>query len=196
MQQRVDDGWNERILPRTRYFPANRRSEAWANSSPMSIASVADAPPSLAITGPSTTTKDPFDVTLTFDKAVTGFAVDDITVTSGSKGMLTAGTGAKANRVWTLRVTPLAGLDGSVTVAVAADQASHRGSATPPASTDFAVDTRAPELSQTDGAVVFGAALVLSYNEALAATAPSKTQYSVRHSASGASEWTSVTVTG
>ena len=37
LQQRLNGQWGERILPRTRFLPAHRRSEGWANSSPVSI---------------------------------------------------------------------------------------------------------------------------------------------------------------
>ena len=44
LQQRVDGGWGERQLPRSRYFPANAGHNRWLNSTPMtvSVASIED----------------------------------------------------------------------------------------------------------------------------------------------------------
>ncbi len=37
LQQRVNGEWNERILPRSRFFPADPGNNRWLNSSPISI---------------------------------------------------------------------------------------------------------------------------------------------------------------
>ena len=42
LQQRVDGRWGERVLPRSRYFPADATINRWLNSTPMAV-SVADA---------------------------------------------------------------------------------------------------------------------------------------------------------
>ena len=60
------------------------------------------------------TNSSPFEVTITFDEDVTGFTVDDITVSNGSASNLSIVT---ANSVWTVDITPSA--DGEVTVDVA-----------------------------------------------------------------------------
>lgn len=62
--------------------------------------------------------------TFTFNEVVTGFTASDITVTNGTKGTLNATTeGPNAGKVYTMVITPTAGLSGNVTVALAADQA-------------------------------------------------------------------------
>lgn len=61
--------------------------------------------------------KAPFEVTFTFSKEVTGFALEDIAVTNGSASALKA----VSQKIYTALVTPLA--DGEVSIAVAADVA-------------------------------------------------------------------------
>ncbi|WP_170114091.1 Ig-like domain-containing protein [Pontibacter mucosus] len=61
--------------------------------------------------------KAPFEVTFTFSKEVTGFALEDITVTNGSASALKV----VSQKIYTALVTPLA--DGEVSIAVAADVA-------------------------------------------------------------------------
>ncbi len=62
--------------------------------------------------------------TFTFSEAVTGFDAGDVAVTNGTKGTFTASTvPAEVGKVYTLVVTPTATLNGNVTVALAANQA-------------------------------------------------------------------------
>ncbi len=62
--------------------------------------------------------------TFTFSESVTGFALDDLVVTNGTPGTLTASTVAgEEGKVYTLVVTPTANLNGNVTVALAANKA-------------------------------------------------------------------------
>ena len=110
-------------------------------------------------------TKDPFKVTITFSKPVTGLTENEIELTNGT-GSNFSGSGATR----TLTVTPDADVDGDVTVTVPAGVAedsamnlNEAGSAT------FAVDTLAPALATTAGATVNGAILTLTFNEALGA---------------------------
>ena len=146
------------------------------------------ARPTLTITGPTTETKDPFTVTLTFNKAVTGFVAADVSVTRGSKGAFTETTAAK---VWTLVITPAAGEDDNdVTVSVAQDAATNNGVGNAAASKDFDVDTRPPALST---AAVDGNALVLTYDETLGSNSPATSAYTVETQPSGGS-FTGVTV--
>ena len=82
-----------------------------------------------------------------FSEAVTGFTVDDITVTNGTKGTL-SGSGDS----YTLTVTPDSGLEGNVTVAVdsavATDSVGNSNSA---ATTSVqAVDNVAPSVTISD----------------------------------------------
>ena len=116
-------------------------------------------------------TKDPFTVTITFSKPVTGLTGSEIEVTNGA-GSTFSGSGA----TYRLRVTPDTDIDGDVTVTVPAGVAedssmngNQAGSAT------FAVDTLAPALAAANGATVNGATLTLTFDEALRAmnTAPS-----------------------
>ena len=147
------------------------------------------ARPTLTITGPTTETKDPFTVTFTFNKAVTGFVAADVTVTRGSKGAFTETTAAK---VWTLVITPAAGEDDNdVEVSVAQDAATNNGVGNAAASADFDVDTRPPALST---AAVNGNALVLTYDETLGANTPVTSAYTVEQRAGSSGPWSAVTV--
>ena len=147
------------------------------------------ARPTLTITGPTTETKDPFTVTFTFNKAVTGFAASDVTVTRGSKGAFTETTAAK---VWTLVVTPAAGEDDNdVEVSVAQDAATNNGVGNAAASADFDVDTRPPALST---AAVDGSVLTLTYDETLGAATPVTSAYTVEQRAGSSGPWSAVTV--
>ena len=147
------------------------------------------ARPTLTITGPTTETRDPFTVTLTFNKAVTGFTASDVTVTRGSKGAFTETTAAK---VWTLVITPAAGEDDNdVTVSVAQDAATNNGVGNAAASADFDVDTRPPALST---AAVDGNVLTLTYDETLGANTPVTSAYTVEQRAGSSGPWSAVTV--
>lgn len=63
LQQRTDGEWGERILPRSRYFPANPKHNRWLNSSPMTVSVAAvEEPPAAAeadATCPAPTTTCP-----------------------------------------------------------------------------------------------------------------------------------------
>ena len=43
-----DDAWGERMLPRSRFFPASVRAERWLNSTPLSLASASTYTPVIA----------------------------------------------------------------------------------------------------------------------------------------------------
>ena len=108
-------------------------------------------------------TNDPFEVTITFLKSVTGLTESEIEVTNGA-GSDFAGSGATR----TLTVTPDADFDGDVTVTIPAGVAedssmnpNEAGSAT------FAADTLAPALATTNGATVNGTILTLTFDETL-----------------------------
>jgi len=88
--------------------------------------------------------------TFTFSEAVRGFALEDITVTNGTKGAFTAGEGADAGRVYTLVVGPTPGTQGeSIGLTVGTDWADLAGNA--PAGNSSAppqaFDTLAPGLT-------------------------------------------------
>ena len=108
-------------------------------------------------------TNDPFEVTITFLKSVTGLSESEIEVTNGA-GSDFAGSGATR----TLTVTPDADFDGDITVTIPAGVAedssmnpNEAGSAT------FAADTLAPALATTNGATVNGTILTLAFDETL-----------------------------
>src|SRR5213076_1721484 len=63
------------------------------------------------------TASDDVTFTFTFDEAVTGFTIDDITVANGTKGTFTA----VSSTVYTLVVAPPAESSGTITVDVAGD---------------------------------------------------------------------------
>ena len=147
------------------------------------------ARPTLTITGPTTETKDAFTVTFTFNRAVTGFAVGNVTVTRGSKGAFTETT---TGTVWTLVVTPDADEDDNdVTVSVAQDAATANGVGNAAASKDFNVDTKPPALST---ATVDGNVLVLTYDEVLGSATPDKSAYTVQERTGNTGPWDNVTV--
>ena len=147
------------------------------------------ARPTLTITGPTTETKDAFTVTFTFNRAVTGFAASDVTVTRGTKGAFTETT---TGTVWTLRVTPDTNEDDNdVQVSVAQDAATANGVGNAAASKDFDVDTKPPALST---ATVDGNVLVLTYDETLGSNTPDKTAYTVEERTGNTGTWDAVTV--
>ena len=78
--------------------------------------------PTVTITAASTST-GPFTATFTFDEAVTGFAVGDITVGNGAPSNLQ--NPSSDNRTFTATITPVA--TGTVTLNVAANVAEGRG---------------------------------------------------------------------
>ncbi len=75
--------------------------------------------PLFATTASATTKISPIPFTITFDEAVTGFAIGDLTVANGTPGSLVE---VVAGKVWSFNVTSPA--DGAVTVSLAADKAS------------------------------------------------------------------------
>ena len=86
--------------------------------------------------------------TFTFSEPVGGFTIDDVEVENGEKGLFTQ-VDAKT---YQLEVTPDAGLQGSLTLKVAAGAAADVAFNASAAATDYvqAVDTLAPTLSITD----------------------------------------------
>ena len=120
-------------------------------------------------------TKDPFKVTITFTKSVTGLADSEIEVTNGS-GSSFSGTGPTR----TLTVTPDADFDGDVTVTVPAGVAEDSSMNPNEAGSEtFAVDTLAPELAATNGATVNGATLTLTFDEAVGAAVTAASAFTV-----------------
>ena len=105
-------------------------------------------------------TSEPFTVTIVFSEAVSGFTADGIEVVNGDGSSL-SGSGA----TYTLHVDPAAGIEDGVRITVVADAARDAaGIGNEAASAAFAVDTKAPTV---DGATVDGAALTLTWSEAL-----------------------------
>jgi len=104
--------------------------------------------PSVTITNDVTgTATGEVTYTFTFSEAITGFSVDDVTVTNGTKGTFTA----LSSTVYTLVVTPTANASGSMAVnvpaAVAQDLA---GNANTAATSEQAFDRTSPTLTITD----------------------------------------------
>ena len=109
--------------------------------------------------------KDPFNVTITFSKPVSGLSESEVEVTNGT-GSNFSGSGTTR----TLTVTPDTNFDGNVTVTVPAGVAEDSSMRTNGAgSATFAVDTLAPALATTAGATVNGSTLTLTFDEALGA---------------------------
>ncbi|WP_454436246.1 Ig-like domain-containing protein [Thauera mechernichensis] len=86
--------------------------------------------------------------TFTFSEPVSGFTIDDVDVENGEKGLFTQVDAS----TYQLEVTPDAGLQGSMTLKVAAGAAADVAFNASAAATDYvqAVDTLAPTLSITD----------------------------------------------
>ena len=120
--------------------------------------------------------RDRFAVAIAFSEPVTGLDADDIAVMNGSASAV-AGSGA----TYTLAVTPAAGFEGAVTVTVAARAAvDAAGNPSAAAGATFQVDTKAPALAAAHPAVVDGAALTLTFDEALDAdSVPAGTAFAV-----------------
>ena len=108
--------------------------------------------PSLIITddeaGMANVASGDITYTFTFSEPVSGFGVDDVAVTNGTKGAFAA----LSSTVFTLVVTPTPGFEGNVTVDVASSAASDlAGNASTAALQSVqAVDTRTPGLVITD----------------------------------------------
>ena len=110
-------------------------------------------------------TKDPFTVTVSFTKRVSGLA-DGETEVANATGSNFSGSGS----TYTLKLTPDADFDGDVTVTVPASVAEDNAmNANEAGSATFAVDTLAPALATTGGATVNGSTLTLTFGEALKA---------------------------
>ena len=141
--------------------------EAVRSSIVEATVTVPDRPPAVNSIESDAThpTKDPFNVTITFSESVTDLTGSEIEVANGA-GSNFSGSGS----TYRLRVTPDADYEGNVTVTVPAGvvedssmNPNEAGSAT------FAVDTLAPALAAANGAAVNGAALTLTFDEALGA---------------------------
>ena len=148
------------------------------------------ARPTLTITGPTTETKDAFTVTFTFNKAVTGFVVGDVTVTRGTKGAFTETH--HRHRVDPRRSPPTA--EKTTTTSKSRSPRTpptHNGVGNTAASKDFDVDTKAPVLST---ATVDGNVLVLTYDETLGSANPGKDAYTVEERTGNTGSWDAVTV--
>ncbi|MCU1376745.1 MAG: hypothetical protein JWO68_4031, partial [Actinomycetia bacterium] len=110
------------------------------------VADVDDTPPTITISDNKTgTTNGAVTYTFQFSEAVTGFDAGDIVVSNGTKGAFTAIDGD----TYTLVVTPAAGLEGNMTVAVAANVATDAANNGNVAASDSsqAFDTKAPTVS-------------------------------------------------
>ena len=114
--------------------PANVATDAANNNeaaSQFSVQADIDAP-KVSITGPTGTQTGPFDVTITFSEAVTGFEQSDVTIGNGSA---TAFSGSEASYKATIEPTA----SGTVTVDVPANVATDGANNGNTAATQFSV---------------------------------------------------------
>ena len=95
-------------------------------------------PPTVILTGPSGTVTAAFTVTATFSEAVTGFALDDITVANGTISSLVTGNAP----VYTFTVTPTLGT--IVTVSIAANKVTDTAGNANTASNTFSIQAYSP----------------------------------------------------
>ena len=123
-------------------------------------------------------TKDPFEVTIEFSSAVTGFEAEDVVVANGTA---TGFTGTRAR--YRITIMPDVDYEGAVTVSVSSGAATEEnGVGNTEASAKFLVDTRTPVLL----ALIYGKntirnTLVLNYDEALnTRSVPVGTAFTVR----------------
>ena len=108
-------------------------------------------------------TNQTFTVTFDFSEDVTGFDIDDITVTGGRT---VSDVRRSTDQIYTVDVKPNTDFDGSVTVRIRANavRSTRTQDGNAADSESFAVDTRAPEL---ETATVDEDELVLTYDEDL-----------------------------
>ena len=112
----------------------------------INVTDVNDEPPAVASITSSAThpTKEGFTVTITFSDPVTGLTANEIEVTNGT-GSNFAGAGA----IYTLEITPNAGIEDDVTVTVTAGAVvDGLNNGNLQASAAFSVDTKAPTVSR------------------------------------------------
>jgi hypothetical protein len=130
-----------------------------------------NAQPTVAISSaaPDPTNSSPFNVTVTFSEAVTGFTAGDVSVGNGTVSSV-SGSGT----TYTVSITPSA--NGSVTVDVPAGGANDSGGASNKAASQFTIsyDGSAPLLNSSTPAngatnVQYNANLVLNFNENVSA---------------------------
>ena len=89
---------------------ANAAATSQSNNTALPVDRVA---PTVTLTGPSGNVTTAFTVTATFSEAVTGFALDDITVANGTRSSLVTGNAP----VYTFTVTPTLGTTVSISIA-------------------------------------------------------------------------------
>ena len=134
--------------------------------------------PTLTISSGSTfPTRHEFRVTFRFSESMTGFDINDIEVTNGTKSDFVSG-----GRTYTVEITPEDNFDGDVTVrvpaGVATATANPSGRDNRARSESFEVDTEAPVL---DLAEVDGATLTLLYDQTLDPTSvPATNEFEMR----------------
>lgn len=120
----------------------------------------------------TTVTNDPFDVTITFSEAVTGFTATDISVAGGTASGF-SGSGA----IYTLTVTPAANADGNAVVSIAQGAAQDSaGNPSQAGSGSRPVDTLGPTLNITDdsaGTATGPFTFIFTFDEAVSGFAAS-----------------------
>ena len=122
----------------------------------VNITDVDEVQPTVTITGPTTTQKDKFEVTITFSEGVTGFTASDISLTT----TLTEGTGnatvalknaTDGDSVYTAEITPPTNAEGSIDIQVPAGVAQDEVNLDNIISPEFSVeiDTKSPTVTLT-----------------------------------------------
>ena len=94
--------------------------------------------PTVTLTGPSGVVTAAFTVTATFSEAVTGFALDDITVTNGTPSSLVTGNAP----VYTFTVTPT--LETTVSISIATNKVTDTAGNANTASNTFSIQAGSP----------------------------------------------------
>ena len=114
---------------------ANAAATSQSNNTALLVERVA---PTVTLTGPSGNVTTAFTVTATFSEAVTGFALDDITVANGTISSLVTGNAP----VYTFTVTPTLGT--IVTVSIAANKVTDTAGNANTASNTFSIQAYSP----------------------------------------------------
>ena len=114
---------------------ANAAATSQSNNTALLVDRVA---PTVTLTGPSGNVTTAFTVTATFSEAVTGFALDDITVANGTISSLVTGNAP----VYTFTVTPTLGT--IVTVSIAANKVTDTAGNANTASNTFSIQAYSP----------------------------------------------------
>ena len=96
VQEREGEGWGERILPSSRFFPASGREGRWLNSTPITVGVVEELETATATPTATSTTS----TTATPGFAISGSGSDVQTVTASGQLACRASVTGNANRTY------------------------------------------------------------------------------------------------